>query len=435
MKEVDLDAALRPHGWPARRLLGMVLVGVLVLVTVSGVIVTVNPRVPAALGEMLHGTPTPTATIEPGGNIAYYENGVPWGKLTLDGRSMPIDGTLKSVFLGRGRHTLLYRADPFPSLHCTISTPAAASDTCPLDTTFTNRLPHAIGNRAVDLGSTIERLPAAQRDALIALVRSQVEYTSPVTTVRPGEHYVGVDGGKTALLGISTQPPTHHLRASLPDSGGTNALLETATQPLNATIQIRVVNSATAAGNGTAGVPTYDCGFVCMSGFSTDTSNTFAVSVHVKMGYHYTTQDGTVVLDYAPLRETQQTAWTPNEFLSLDIGWNGAWQVTRPPHDNTTPPCQYGGNDLFPSAGAYSYKETGTRPASNPTDGCLLVVRQYGEPTSGAPNLGPPILFLHRFGVLLAVGDAAHQLLPDVTIASQRETGEANAIAAQGPLP
>jgi hypothetical protein len=78
---------------------------------------------------------------------------------------------------------------------------------------------------------------------------------------------------------------------------------------------------------------------------------------------------------------------------------------------------------------------TGTRLAPNPTDGCLLVVRQKGEPTSGAPHLGPPILFLHRFGVLLAVGNDAHQLLPNVTVASQRESDEAYAIAAQGPLP
>ncbi|HEX8032465.1 MAG TPA: hypothetical protein VF510_01385 [Ktedonobacterales bacterium] len=431
VKEVDLDAALRQRGWPARRLLMAALVGVLVLVTISGVIVTVNPGVPAALGDMLHGTPTPTATIVPGGNIAYYENGAPWGKLTVDGRSMPIENTPRTVFLGRGRHTLIYRADPFPSLHCTISTPAAASDTCPLDATFTSHLTHPIGTRAVDLGSTLERLPAAQRDALITLVRSQVEYTSPVTTVRPGEHYAGVDGGKTALLERATQPPTRHLRASLPDSGGTYAPLETATQPLNATIQIRMVNAATAAGNGAAGVPTLDCAVLCMSGFSNNFPNMFAVGVHVKMGYHYTTQDGSIVLDYAPLHETQQTTWTPDNFLSLDIGWNGAWQDTRPPQDNATPPCQYGGGDLFPSAGVYPYKLTGTRPAPNPTDGCLFVARQI----SGDTVFGPPILFLHRFGVLLAVGDDAHQLLPNVTIASQREADEAYAIAAQGPLP
>lgn len=413
MRDVDLEVALGQRSRPMRRLLGVALVGLLVLVTISGVIMTVNPGVPAALGAMLHGTPTLTATIGLGGNIAYYENGAPWGKLTVDGRSIPINATPKSNPLARGRHTLTYQADPFPPLRCTISTPAAASDTCPLDATFASRFGRpTYGARAVDLGSTIERLPAAQRDALIALVRSQVEYTSPVTTVRPGEHYRGITGGK----GLGTS--------------------ETAMQPLNATIQIRLANAG--ADNATGNDPTLECTLVCLPQSNTDQTdypNLLEVWAHVKMGYHYTAQDGSIVLDYAPLRQIQQTAWRPDDLISLYIGWNGAWQVTRSPQDRTTLPCQYGGGDLFPSAGVYSYTLTGTRPAPNPTDGCLFVVRQQGEPTSGAPNLGPPILFLDRFGVLLAVDDAAHQLLPDVTVASQREADEANEIAAQGPLP
>lgn len=411
MREVDLDVALRQRGRPARRLLMAVLVGVLVLATISGVILAVNPRVPAALGEMFNGTPTPTETIGLGGNLAYYENGVPWGRLTLDGRSIPIDATPKPGVLARGRHTLIYRADPFPSLRCTISTPAAASDTCPIDTAFASRYGRpTYGGRAVNLGSTIDRLPAAQRDALITLVRNEVEYISPVTTVRPGEHYGGITAGK----GFGSS--------------------EIANQPLNATIQIHLAD--TTSGTTYGSDPTSDCAAICVSTYSSNAPpNVLEVSAHVKMGYHYTTQDGSVVLDYAPLRHIQQTEWRPDDFILLYINWTGAWQITRPSHDNSPLPCQYGGGDLFPGAGVYTYTLTGTRPAPNPTDGCLLVVRQQGEPTSGTPNLGPPILFLHRFGVLLAVGDAAHQLLPDVTVASQREADEAYAIAAQGPLP
>ena len=413
MKEVDLDAALRQRKWSARRVLMVALVVVLVLLTISCVIVTVNPRVPVALGEILHGTPTPTATIGPGGNFAYYENGAPWGKLALDGRSIPIDVTPTLHLLDRGRHTLTYLADPFPPLHCAISTPAAASDTCPLDTTFANRFGRpTYGARVVDLGSTIERLPAAQREALIALVRSQVAYTSPVTTVRPGEHYLGNNGGSTTR--------------------------EMATQPLTATIQIRLQDANTHTNSG-PGFPTLpECVVVCLPPLNnsmrpdpTAFPNLLEVWAHIKMGYHYTTQDGSVVLDYAPLRQTQQTTWQSDSLVAVYVEWNGQWQITLPPQDNTTLQCQYGRGDLFPSAGVYPYTLTGTRPAPNPTDCCLFVVRQI----SGNTVFGPPILFLDRFGVLLAVGDDAHQLLPDLPVASQRETDEANAIAAQGPLP
>ncbi len=195
MEEVELDAALRQRRRPIQRLLGVALVVLLVLVTVSGVIVTVNPGVPRALGQMLQGPPTPTATIEPGDGIAYYENGAPWGKLTVDGRTIPIEVTPKPDILTPGRHTLIYRADPFPALRCTITTPAAASDTCPLDAALAKKLGETMVSdiHVVTLASTLDRLPAAQRDALVARVRSAVEYTSPVTTVRPGEHFGSVD--------------------------------------------------------------------------------------------------------------------------------------------------------------------------------------------------------------------------------------------------
>ncbi len=406
MRDVELDAALQQRRRPMRRLLGVALVGLLVLVTISGVIVTVNPGVPGALGELLHGTPTPTATIGPGGDMAYYINSAPWGKLTIDNRSIPLDATIKPDFLARGRHTLAYRADPFPALHCTITTPAA-SDTCPL-AVFASGIgqPMSADTRVVDLGSTIDRLPAAQRDALIALVRSQVEYTSPVTTVRPGEHYAGIEGD-----GIT---------------------LETATQTLNATMQIRMQSSK-------EGDPNFACASVCSPPVNNTTrndptsySNLLEVWAHVKTGYHYTTQAGSVVLDYAPMRRTQQSAWRPDDSIAVFVGWNGAWQITRPAQDDAALPCEIGSGEftgIGSDAGPQLYTVTGTRSAPNPTDGCLVVVRQQ----SGNAAAGPPILYLERFGVLLAVGAAAHQMCPDLPVASQRETDEANAIAALGP--
>lgn len=411
MEEVDLDAALRQRRRPMWRLLGVVIVGFLLLVTIIGTIATVNPGMPAALGELLHGTPPPTATIGLGGDIAYYENGAPWGKLTVDGRTVPIDAAPKPDFLDRGKHTLIYRADPFPALRCTISTPAAALDTCPLDATFARRFGQPLykDTRAVDLGSTIARLPIAQQDALIALVRGKAEYTSPATAVLPGEHYGSIDKGHITL--------------------------ETAMQPLNATLQIRLQNS-------NSGDPYFDCVSVCVRPLNstpisdqTDFPKQLEVWAHVKAGYHYTTENGAVVLDYAPPFQTQQAAeWRPDSVIALYASWNGAWQVTRHSQDSATLPCQSGAGDLYPGSRAIGYETdtlTGIRPAPNPTDGCLLVVRRK----SGETVYGPPILFLERFGVLLAVGDAAHQLRPNLLVTSQRETDEANTIAALAPLP
>src|SRR5262249_47983966 len=149
---------------PMQRLLMGVLVGALVALTAGALIVRAQPGGPAALGELLHGTPTPTATIPLGGDTVFYEHGAPWGRLTVDGRTSPFGAAPQMGFLVRGRHTVVYQADPFPSLRCIISTPESAADTCPLDTAFTDMNGRPLnGRRAMDLGSTLVRLPADLR--------------------------------------------------------------------------------------------------------------------------------------------------------------------------------------------------------------------------------------------------------------------------------
>ncbi len=430
MEEVELDAALRQRRRPIQRLLGMALVGLLVLVTISGVIVTVNPGVPGALGALLHGPPTPTATLEPTGGVAYFENGAPWGTLTIDNRTIPIGVKPNPLFLNPGRHTLTYRADPFPALRCTLTTPAAASDTCPLDAAAISRigLTTITDTPVVDLRSTLDRLPAVQRDALVARIRSAVEYTSPVTTVRPSEHYGSVDSVGATPLETGAQPSTSHLSASLPDH---DTPVKTASQPLNATMQIRVQNT-------NDGNLYFACAAVCLPPANssmrpnpTAFPHLLELWTHVKIGYHYTTQDGSVVLDFAPLSLTHQAStWQPDSILPVYVGWNGTWQITPSGQDNAMLPCS-GAQDDFRFHAVQSNNVDGARLAPNPTDGCVLFAYQM----SGNASVGQPILYLERFGVLLAVGAAAHQMCPDLPMASQRETDEANALAAQGPGP
>jgi hypothetical protein len=89
-------------------------------------------------------TPAPTATPQAGADAFLWEHAVPWGQLLVDGKPGPdVRGSamyqdsqgfpLGSAFhLSRGRHTLEYRAAPFPTVRCAVSVPPARSDTCPL---------------------------------------------------------------------------------------------------------------------------------------------------------------------------------------------------------------------------------------------------------------------------------------------------------------
>src|SRR5262249_8512285 len=210
------------------------------------------------------------------------------------------------------------------------------------------------------------------------------------------------------------------------------------------------------------GDPLADCPSLCLAPpFSTDGTNpasTLEVWAHVKKGYHYSTLDGKVVLDYAPLRQIQQSAWRPDDILSIQVGWTGAWQASSAESAEDRPqnlPCLVGRSDFNGGGGSTvpplvsappvegpvallaasmprsPWEVTETRSAPNPTDGCLIVVRGGGE---GISPHGPPMLFLDRFGVLLAVGAVALLVRPQLPIASSNETAEAYGIAAEGPL-
>jgi hypothetical protein len=149
------------------------------------------PQVSSGLGEALHGTPTPTATLAPYANLVYTEHWVPWGRLTIDGATIPNERLDVGRILARGAHILEYRAVPFPSLHCHLGVPASRGDTCPLDPDF--QLPsglHLAGGRAIDLGATPAHLPPDQYQALLTAAESVASRSGALTVVHTGERYV-----------------------------------------------------------------------------------------------------------------------------------------------------------------------------------------------------------------------------------------------------
>src|SRR5262249_17001898 len=108
MESLEMEAVLQRRRPPTLRWLTVLLAAALVLLSVGGLILVTVPNTPASLGELLHGTPTPTPTIAPGGNLVFYVHSAPWGQLTVDGKLALIPASLSESFLDRGRHTLQY---------------------------------------------------------------------------------------------------------------------------------------------------------------------------------------------------------------------------------------------------------------------------------------------------------------------------------------
>src|SRR5262249_20351671 len=134
------------------------------------------PGIQPSLGALLRAaTPTAAGPLLAGAEAIYFVDGVPWGMLHVDGRvaSIPtLDQGPPTLTLGRGRHSLDYHADPFRRVRCTISVPAADSDTCPLRRDSFGSSDLGADVRVIDLGATLEALPDDQRFDLMKAVSS-----------------------------------------------------------------------------------------------------------------------------------------------------------------------------------------------------------------------------------------------------------------------
>src|SRR5690242_18531385 len=196
---------------PSRRTLTGLAAAVVAVLAVAGILLSkLADPVGLAGGLLRIATPTDLPPVPLDATWFYLESGIPWGVLTIDGhkRSDLDTGTLATMLLPRGRHTIAYDAAPFPELRCVASVPADAHDTCPLDRAFTPDTGAQLGlKRALDLGAVLDRLPADQRAALDTAAQRLIALDSTPATVAPGERYRAPDG----TVVTATQP----LRATL----------------------------------------------------------------------------------------------------------------------------------------------------------------------------------------------------------------------------
>jgi hypothetical protein len=354
--------------------------------------------------------PTRTPLVRLGPDSLQVLHSVPWGTLRLDGLSIAtLDGALlprvpdevvPTFTLRAGQHTLEYTADPFPSLRCQISQPASASDTCPLfDPPPKYPLQNQNGSRILDVGATLDRLPASQLAALEQAMQARmtVGLGTASATVAQGERYLGADGH------VATAPQTW-----------------------NATPRY-TLNTDTNDDGPWAGQP---CVTLCETypGAVIDTT-LWTIVAHVIVTWRYTQTNGTVALDLAPAATPERHQHIRQPFA---VRWTGAWEVITAPASARipTPLCAVAtsllAEQLLRSTATQelaNYAWDGVS-APNTADGCLL----KGGPSTGANS--PTANVLYRFGLLYAANDTAHRLLPGLPLADALGQALADMIAA-----
>lgn len=377
--------------------------------------------------------PASTATLYPGDDLFYILRSPTWGSISIDGHTyarLPTIGVDAPLQLARGRHLLLWRANPFLTQHCFISVPPDTTDTCLYNSSA--RVNENLSAWVIRFSLDLNMLPDRQRAALTQATQAALDTLQSAETVQPGEQYADM--------------PANHF-------------VSTATQALRATLHFQLDTnlaaqaSCVAQGTGQAcefqGI---DCRLFCPMPDQVVTvspaQNTWIVLAVMRPFWDYATLDGRIVATNQPDSTTADN--TTNEYLvELHITWNGtAWNVSVPggytshatlPGNNTTtlstgdPACASALDDIVSMGGYYS-PSGGFNPAdlrfdSGPkrADGCL-VVETPQQNTQFSPSF-PAIFLLHRFGIILAANDAAHRYLPFLPLADAYEQKVAQQLA------
>jgi hypothetical protein len=421
--EDSVGSPMPPRLTARRRVLRALGIGATVLLVLA-LALPVLSNASVDLRTLLHiPTPTPTPILSPTNYEFYWVDGVPWGELQVDGRPgpdvhQPLGRTaaglpvLPSFTLPRGRHTLRYVAALFPPLTCTVSVPAAQTDTCPLAQEVVSPDPALAGHsgRVLDLQSTVERLPAEQRTALEQTIQARLTASEALTTVAPGTRYLGVDG----QVKVATQVLRAHTQFTLnadpryPQAGLYSPCITICLLP-----PIDLLGP-----------------------------DIWGLVGHVVVHWTYTRADGAVELDQAPAAPMVQDAHVG---VWLAVKWTGQWQVQFWPGPGSDPAgnasgapmiCQVAGDML---GGLIADPKTNNADEANyqwpfavatPQQGCLYVgstqVDAQGQP------VGPSAFVLYQFGVLLAANQQAVHLFPQALVATPADQALARQLAPPG---
>jgi len=383
------------------------------------------------VGEGVTGPgPTPTATAFPRSDLFYIQESPPWGSVTIDGHTLdhlPTFGSGKPLQLSPGIHQVVWHADPFPPQHCAIFVPDQHSETSCLGRNAESvRTGSGAGLSAwiITFSASLADLPSTQRAALAHATQAALDSLQSIETVRPGERYVDLQA---------------------------NQFVATAAQPLHATLHFQLDTTSSyvpcagalidqsflCANNG------HSCYTFCLRlEIASDTPlrhwDVFGV---VRPTWQYTTLDGRAVAQDQPDAPDNSGL---EYAVALYITWDSSkWHVTvSPPNDTSSdvsnnPACAAAQHTIARDSNFISAVDTSRTimwkyiSGQHAATGCLAeAIPQPDTTATPGTSLPKPIAYcLYRFGVLLAVDNAAHLSWPGLPVANAYEKSVAQQLA------
>jgi hypothetical protein len=362
-------------------------------------------------------TPSPTATPPRGSDMLFLAHTVPWGQLRVDGRSLDdlrtridlIDG-YPAIRLKPGAHTLTYAADQFPTVTCAVGIPVSAPPSSPAAARSCGFLPFpsdrppssAPAAHLVDLQATLDRLSPAT----ISQMKEEISATLPSaqTVVQLGERYLGPDG-----------------------------VVRVAATALPAQLVMRL-NSDPSVALPLGDFPT-KCAILCADLIQSATptqSPVWALFANVIPVWRFGAAGSEVSAPFVPPADVPADVVT--QLVTVGLVYDqGRLRVMPRGSDSAS-------HLVFSAAtnalSGFGQKLTAQYPsgwsalpfmARNPADGCMILVGAT-QPPGGFPS-GKTLNVLYQFGVLLAANQMAHDVLPDLPVASAADLDRWRAVS------
>jgi hypothetical protein len=350
----------------------------------------------------------------------FYLHTLPsWGTAWVDGHrlehiptaSEALAATMPPLHLGPGAHQIKWQAEPFAPQVCQVVVPSAQGrSTCAL----APALPNQYTEQAVlvSLLVSLDALTAPARTSLVQTTQALLDTLRSTDVVQQGERHV---------QGSQDQTPPQIQVAKVPVRATLRFTLETETSH-------PAICSGVSLGHSCM-IGKQDCRRFCTLQWSGNAAG-WDVAAIVRPGWDYTA----LRTDHAfTIRTNEPDTVTPQgalQFVTFHIRWQRQqWRVAFHPAGESSfdnPTCISTISEIArtPAMDASKNPALSWTFLSGPTSarGCLAVAtfQQEGNVQQDVPAALPAYV-LHRFGVLLAVNDAAHQRWPDLPQATAQE--------------
>ena len=407
-----------------QRLLQLSATAAIILVVLVTLVGTYSPARNVIVGTFYH----PTPTLPPGADLFYVETNPPWGHIYIDGKLMsrlPVVGEEAPIQLGRSQHKISWVAEPFEVQNCTVTVPPVIDDnSCHFNRTAAT--PSGAVAWVISFTPSLVNLRPDKRAALIDAIQQQINQGVEPQILHPGEMYA-IDG--------------------------TNRRFAIARQPVQATLHFNLVTQPGAGRctiygfvgfynqeGGSCSFMQQDCHLLCdIAQFSSLPGEAAwqAMGV-VRATWEYTTLDGNSIVRDQP--DSTANARGYGHFVPLQITWDGQqWHVGAILSGIHLLSRLYNLELLIDDLACASMRDEirmNKQYRSAVLEDSIAIWAYYSDQGAGIdcvaqvvpnnqsakqPRVAQPAYLLHRFGIVVAVNDAARKIWPGIPIADVYE--------------